>query len=74
MHLNPVRTPDHDGVFADMARTVKLSGTMVHVTALQPGYGAARGLAGNRAEPREPVRIIVARRKWEPSWRRLAPF
>ena len=40
MYLNPVGTPDYDGVFADMARTVKLPGTEVHVTSLQPAAGA----------------------------------
>ena len=40
MYLNPVGTPDYDGVFADMARTVKLPGTEVHVTSLKPADGA----------------------------------
>ena len=40
MYLNPVGTPDYDQVFADMARRVKLPGTEVHVTSLQPGAGA----------------------------------
>ena len=40
MYLNPVGTPDYDGVFADMARAVKLPGTEVHVTSLKPADGA----------------------------------
>ena len=40
MYLNPVGTPDYDGVFADMARNVKLPGTEVHVTSLKPTDGA----------------------------------
>ena len=40
MYLNPVGTPDCDGVFADMARGVKLPGTEVHVTSLKPTDGA----------------------------------
>ena len=40
MYLNPVGTPDYDEVFADMARTVKLPGTEVHVTSLKPAAGA----------------------------------
>ena len=40
MYLNPVGTPDYDGVFADMARGVKLPGTEVHVTSLKPTDGA----------------------------------
>ena len=40
MYLNPVGTPDYDGVFADMARNVKLPGTEVHVTSLKPAAGA----------------------------------
>ena len=39
MYLNPVGTPDYDGVFADMARTVKLPGTEVHVMSLKPADG-----------------------------------
>ena len=39
MYLNPVGTPDYDGVFADMARHVKLPGTEVHVTSLKPADG-----------------------------------
>ena len=31
MRPNPVGAPDYDGVFADMARTVKRPGTEVHV-------------------------------------------
>ena len=40
MYLNSVGTPDYDGVFADMARTVRLPGTDVHVTSLKPADGA----------------------------------
>ena len=40
MYLNPVGTPDYDGVFADVARGVKLPGTEVHVTSLKPADGA----------------------------------
>ena len=40
MYLNPVGTPAYDGVFADMARNVKLPGTEVHVTSLKPTDGA----------------------------------
>ena len=40
MYLNPVGTPDYDEVFAAMARGVKLPGTEVHVTSLQPADGA----------------------------------
>ena len=40
MYLNPVGTSEYDGVFADMARGVKLPGTEVHVTSLQPAAGA----------------------------------
>ena len=39
MYLNPVGTPAYDGVFADMARAVKLPGTEVHVTSLKPADG-----------------------------------
>ena len=40
MYLNPVGTPAYDGVFADMARDVKLPGTEVHVASLKPADGA----------------------------------
>jgi len=40
MYLNPAGTPDYYGVFADMARAVKLPGTDVHVASLKPGDGA----------------------------------
>ena len=39
MYLNPVGTPAYDGVFADMARDVKLPGTEVHVASLKPTDG-----------------------------------
>ena len=40
MYLNPVGTADYDEAFAEMARTVKLPGTEVHVTSLKPAAGA----------------------------------
>lgn len=40
MYLNPVGTCDYDDVFADMARSVKLPGTEVHVASLKPSDGA----------------------------------
>ena len=39
MYLNPVGTPDYDGVSADMALDVEFPGTEVHVASLKPADG-----------------------------------
>jgi len=62
MYLSPVGSAEHDGIFADMARSCRLPGTEVHVTSLKASDGAFTHIEFRSYEAVVSVGIVRAAR------------